>query len=115
MASAFPSATTVSGRYWHTLEDGRIQCDLCPRYCRLGEGQRGMCFVRAREGDEIEVHLRDFAEKSDPECLEKGRDLDDVRPGGLGTRFIRELMDVAEFVEPPDGEGNLLRMTKRIH
>ncbi len=35
------------------MEDGRIQCDLCPRYCRLSEGQRGFCFVRAREGDEI--------------------------------------------------------------
>jgi pyruvate formate lyase activating enzyme len=41
----------VSGRYWHRLDDGRIQCDLCPRYCRLHEGQRGLCFVRARERD----------------------------------------------------------------
>jgi pyruvate formate lyase activating enzyme len=39
------------GRWWHTLEDGRIQCDLCPRECRLHEGQRGACFVRARSGD----------------------------------------------------------------
>jgi pyruvate formate lyase activating enzyme len=43
----------VSGRYWHELEDGRIQCDLCPRFCRLREGQRGLCFVRARQSDEI--------------------------------------------------------------
>ncbi len=34
-------------RWWHTLEDGRIQCDLCPRDCKLHEGQRGACFVRA--------------------------------------------------------------------
>ena len=39
------------GRYWHKLADGRIQCDLCPRDCRLQEGQRGACFVRMREGD----------------------------------------------------------------
>ncbi|HET9764828.1 MAG TPA: AmmeMemoRadiSam system radical SAM enzyme [Casimicrobiaceae bacterium] len=39
------------GRYWHALPDGRIQCDLCPRDCRLHEGQRGACFVRARTGD----------------------------------------------------------------
>ena len=39
------------GRYWHRLEDGRIQCDLCPRDCRLHEGQRGACFVRQRVGD----------------------------------------------------------------
>ncbi len=40
---------TVPGRYWHRLEDGRVQCDLCPRFCRLHEGQRGFCFVRAFE------------------------------------------------------------------
>jgi len=34
------------GRWWHVLEDGRIQCDLCPRDCKLHEGQRGACFVR---------------------------------------------------------------------
>jgi pyruvate formate lyase activating enzyme len=33
------------------LEDGRIQCDLCPRDCKLREGQRGACFVRGRAGD----------------------------------------------------------------
>ena len=42
-----------TGRYWHLLEDGRIQCDVCPRYCRLHEGQRGLCFVRARQGDQM--------------------------------------------------------------
>ena len=39
--------------WWHALEDGRIQCDLCPRACRLHEGQRGLCFVRARQDDAI--------------------------------------------------------------
>ncbi len=33
-------------KHWHRLEDGRVQCDVCPRACRLREGQRGMCFVR---------------------------------------------------------------------
>ncbi len=46
-------AFTVPTKYWHRLDDGRIQCDLCPRACRLHEGQRGLCFVRAREGDQI--------------------------------------------------------------
>jgi pyruvate formate lyase activating enzyme len=41
------------GRYWHRLEDGHIQCDVCPRYCRLNEGQRGLCFVRGRQDDQI--------------------------------------------------------------
>jgi pyruvate formate lyase activating enzyme len=47
------STEGVPGRYWHSLGDGRIQCDLCPRYCRLHEGQRGLCFVRARQNDQI--------------------------------------------------------------
>ncbi|MFQ5955809.1 MAG: AmmeMemoRadiSam system radical SAM enzyme [Kiloniellales bacterium] len=43
----------VPGRYWHRLDDGRIQCDVCPRFCSLNEGQRGLCFVRARAGDRM--------------------------------------------------------------
>jgi pyruvate formate lyase activating enzyme len=38
-------------KYWHVRDDGRIQCDLCPRDCKLHEGQRGACFVRGRVGD----------------------------------------------------------------
>jgi len=38
------------GRWWHRLGDGRVQCDLCPRDCKLHEGQRGLCFVRKMEG-----------------------------------------------------------------
>jgi pyruvate formate lyase activating enzyme len=41
------------GRWWHLLEDGRMQCDLCPRDCRLHEGQRGACFVRMRSNDRM--------------------------------------------------------------
>ncbi len=39
--------------YWHVIDDGRIQCDLCPRDCKLHEGQRGACFVRKRENDQM--------------------------------------------------------------
>jgi pyruvate formate lyase activating enzyme len=42
-------------KWFHALPDGRIQCDLCPRECRLADGQRGMCFVRARAGDRMEL------------------------------------------------------------
>jgi len=51
--TAFDPEATVPGRHWQRLDDGRIQCDLCPRFCRLRDGQRGMCFVRARQGDEM--------------------------------------------------------------
>lgn len=47
------TTSNFPGRYWHKLDDGRIQCDLCPRFCKLHEGQQGFCFVRAREGDQI--------------------------------------------------------------
>ncbi|WP_089724079.1 AmmeMemoRadiSam system radical SAM enzyme [Candidatus Thiosymbion oneisti] len=40
-------------RYWHRLEDGRIQCDVCPRACRLKAGQPGLCFVRICADDQI--------------------------------------------------------------
>ena len=39
--------------YWHRLADGRIQCDVCPRACKLREGQQGLCFVRANRGGEV--------------------------------------------------------------
>ena len=45
--------TTIPTRYWHELEDGRIQCDLCPRFCKLHEGQQGLCFVRANQGGQV--------------------------------------------------------------
>jgi pyruvate formate lyase activating enzyme len=43
----------VPTRYWQRCDDGRIQCDVCPRRCRLADHQRGLCFVRACEGGEI--------------------------------------------------------------
>lgn len=43
----------VQTKYWQELEDGRVQCDVCPRFCKLHEGQRGLCFVRANQGHAI--------------------------------------------------------------
>ncbi len=45
--SAFPT------RHWHALPDGRVQCDVCPRFCKLHDGQRGLCFVRANDGGKV--------------------------------------------------------------
>ncbi|MGH3661121.1 MAG: AmmeMemoRadiSam system radical SAM enzyme, partial [Micromonosporaceae bacterium] len=47
------AAYTVPTSHWHSLDDGRIQCDVCPRACKLREGQRGLCFVRGRLDDRI--------------------------------------------------------------
>lgn len=43
----------VPTKYWHLLEDGRVQCDLCPRFCKMHEGQRGLCFVRANQNKKV--------------------------------------------------------------
>ena len=48
-----PRENAVATKYWHKLENGKIQCDVCPRACQLQEGQRGMCFVRGRVNDAI--------------------------------------------------------------
>lgn len=42
-------------RYWHQLDDQRIQCDLCPRFCKMHEGQRGLCFIRGCENGQIKL------------------------------------------------------------
>ena len=66
-----------------------------------------------RCGEDLVVSLRDFAPEVDPDEV-RPRDLDEIRPGGLGTHLIREMMDSAEFIRPESGGGNLLRMVKRI-
>jgi pyruvate formate lyase activating enzyme len=45
--------STHPTRWWHRLPDGRVQCDVCPRACKLHEGQQGLCFVRMRRDDQI--------------------------------------------------------------
>ncbi len=53
MAAEAEAGSAHPTRYWHRLDDGRVQCDVCPRACRLQEGQRGLCFVRMRQDDRI--------------------------------------------------------------
>lgn len=31
---------------WWEVKDSKILCTLCPRYCLLGEGQHGFCYIR---------------------------------------------------------------------
>ena len=42
-------------KYWHTLDDNRVMCDLCPRACKLHEGQAGLCFVRENRNGKVVV------------------------------------------------------------
>jgi sigma-B regulation protein RsbU (phosphoserine phosphatase) len=64
-------------------------------------------------GSKLIFSLADEAPAIDPSQV-KPRDLDDIRPGGLGTHFIQRVMDETDFIIPPSGRGNLLRMVRRI-
>jgi pyruvate formate lyase activating enzyme len=81
-----PDPHVVPTRWWHALDDGRVQCDVCPRACKLRDGQQGVCFVRGREGDGIV--LRTYGRSSgfcvDP--IEK-KPLNHVLPGSATFSF----------------------------
>lgn len=62
---------------------------------------------------EIIVRLRDYAPPVDPGRL-RPRNLEELRPGGLGTHFITTLMDSCRFLPPPQGTGNLLELRKKL-
>jgi pyruvate formate lyase activating enzyme len=49
------ASSTVDTRYWHWVDDERIQCDVCPRACKMREGQRGLCFVRGHVQGSIKL------------------------------------------------------------
>ncbi len=79
-----------------------------------GHGVEGAVILSLfRHNGGILVHLRDFARPVDPTKV-KPRDLTDIRPGKLGSHFIREIMDTVQFGPSPNSKGNLLEMTKRI-
>jgi len=48
-----PRQSDYPARWWTMRPDGRMECRLCPRFCKLQEGQRGFCFVRQRAGQEM--------------------------------------------------------------
>ena len=90
--------------------------EACQNVIRHAYGARGsgdiVVDVR-RDGERIVVDIIDFAPPVDPAAI-RSRPLDELRPGGLGTHFIRECMDRTEFRPPPPGAGNRLWMTKLI-
>jgi len=53
MDAPIDPATAHPTRHWQALEDGRSECRLCPRYCKLHAGQRGLCFVRGNHEGRI--------------------------------------------------------------
>jgi anti-sigma regulatory factor (Ser/Thr protein kinase) len=61
--------------------------------------------------EELAMEIRDYGSKPDLAAIQP-RALHDVRPGGLGTHFMRSIMDTVTYDISPD-MGTLLRMTKR--
>lgn len=87
-------------------------CQNIIRHAYAGSDTGEIVLGLLRYPDGIIVRVIDFAPPVDPDTI-RPRDLDDVRPGGLGTHFVREVMDTAEFLRAPDGIGNVLQMTKK--
>jgi pyruvate formate lyase activating enzyme len=78
--------SAIPTRYWRRLEDGRVQCDVCPRNCRLHEGQRGLCFVRGRNRDGIELYTYGRSSGFGVDPIEK-KPLDHFLPGSSVLSF----------------------------
>jgi pyruvate formate lyase activating enzyme len=89
----------ASGRWWHATDGGRIQCDLCPRFCTLSDGQRGFCFVRQNQGGQMVLTSYGRASGFCLDPIEK-KPLDHFLPGtsvlsfgtagcNLGCRFCQ--------------------------
>ena len=88
-------------------------CQSIIRHAYGGDPDREIYLDIRLDEDHIVFNIVDFADPVDVEKI-RPRSLDDIRPGGLGTHFIKECMDRTEYPPPPKGAGNLLRMVKKI-
>ena len=88
-------------------------CQNIIRHAYGGTGDGDIVIEAVAENEALSVYLMDFADPVDPESVQ-GRELDDIRPGGLGVHIIQSVTDEACFLDPPPGVGNLFRLTKRL-
>lgn len=89
--------------------------EACQNIIRHGyRGCEGRIELRVRRRDnQLQVELVDFAPSvKQDDC--KGRRLDELRPGGLGTHFMHALTDRVRFLLPPKGAGNRLLLSKNL-
>ena len=87
-------------------------CQNVIRHAYAGVPSAEMELEIRRGADLVVFRLRDYGPKVDPRAVAP-RDLDDLRPGGLGTHFIHSIMDEVAFLQPEDGRGNILRMVRK--
>lgn len=88
-------------------------CQNVIRHAYGHEGEGDIAIEFRHRPDAMILLVRDFADPVDISKI-KPRDLDDLRPGGLGTHLIGEVMDEVDFLPPPIDGGNLLRLVKKI-
>lgn len=88
-------------------------CQNIIRHAYCGDSDQEIVLYISCHESELEIQLRDFAPAVSPDCM-KPRDLDDIRPGGLGSHLIQEIMDEVSISPSVHGQGNVLRMTKGI-
>lgn len=88
-------------------------CNNIIQHAYKGDPSGEIVLEILNNGTDIIFRLTDFAKPADPARI-KPRDLSDIRPGGLGTHFMREIMDDCSFEQLADGSGNCLEMVKKI-
>lgn len=88
-------------------------CQNVIRHAYGGESEGEISIELRKRPDAMVIIIRDFADPVDVSKI-KPRDLEDIRPGGLGTHLIHEVMDEVDFLPPPIDGGNLLRLVKKI-
>ncbi|MDX1434342.1 MAG: ATP-binding protein [Gammaproteobacteria bacterium] len=88
-------------------------CQNVIRHAYGGDPRGEILLDIRRDGDRLAFHLVDFAPPIDQSKV-RPRALEELKPGGLGTHFMKTCMDECGFLTPPAGAGNCLRMVKRI-
>ena len=81
-------------------------------YLGREDGEIVLEFLKDDKGFIIRIY--DFSETVNKKTI-KSRNLDDLRPGGLGVHLIKKVMDQVEYMDGTDGVGNILEMHKKIN
>ncbi len=88
-------------------------CQNIIRHAYGNETHEQIALQIQRQEDGLTITLRDYARPIEADCM-KPRNLEDIRPGGLGCHFIQQVMDKVSIKNAPEGNGNILQMIKRL-
>lgn len=82
------------------------------KYSYDGDLTKRIDFEISADAVALTIKIRDYGKTPDVDKI-KPRDIDDIRPGGLGTHFLREVMDTVDY-DVSLGVGTLLTLKKNI-